>query len=103
MDSIRFTVPFNEYSYEALSGLVKMLYVGEVAIRVEMLSQFYKILHHLEIACPCCIPIEFHNTPGEESYGEGWEQASDDPNDACKFLFYQILQIHQKIKTSNLE
>lgn len=84
IDSIRFTVPLNEYTYEVLSELVKMLYFGQVGIRVQMFSQFNKILQYLEIACPCCMPIKCQNQPGEESDGEGWEEMSTDPNVVCK-------------------
>lgn len=93
-----FTVPFKEYSYEVLSNVVKMLYFGEVAIRVGMLSQFNKILQYLEIACPCCMPIECHHPPGEESDGEGWVEANDDPTTACKFVFFFIAfsKIHHR-------
>lgn len=65
-----------------------MLYFGEVAIRLEMLNQFNKALHQLDIVCPCRIPIKYDAIPDDDSSdsdGEGWTGTKDDPAVASKF------------------
>lgn len=69
-------VPLEEFSHEVLMDAVKMFYLGETAVRTEMLVQFHALLQRLSFTSSDHGVVKF-NRPSEDKDDEldGWEES----------------------------